>query len=84
MKVIIIVLLLALAGAMFYVRFAPIEISRWHKRADVGAHAGHPQLCGRCVSNVDGPGEVRFDYRPVHEETLTDEVEYVAPKARVY
>jgi succinate dehydrogenase / fumarate reductase flavoprotein subunit len=33
---------------------------------------------------VDGPGEVRFDYRPVHEETLTDEVEYVAPKARVY
>ncbi len=33
---------------------------------------------------VGGPGEVRFDYRPVHQETLTDEVEYVAPKARVY
>jgi succinate dehydrogenase / fumarate reductase flavoprotein subunit len=33
---------------------------------------------------VDGPGEVRIDYRPVHLETLTDEVEYVAPKARVY
>jgi succinate dehydrogenase / fumarate reductase flavoprotein subunit len=33
---------------------------------------------------VDGPDGVRFDYRPVHEETLTDEVEYVAPKARVY
>ena len=31
----------------------------WHKRADVGAHAAHPLLCGRCVSNVDGPGEVR-------------------------
>jgi succinate dehydrogenase / fumarate reductase flavoprotein subunit len=27
---------------------------------------------------------VRFDYRPVHEETLTDEVDYVEPKARVY
>jgi succinate dehydrogenase / fumarate reductase flavoprotein subunit len=33
---------------------------------------------------VAGPGEVRIDYRPVHTETLTDEVEYVAPKARVY
>ena len=31
----------------------------WHHRADVGAHAGHPELCGRCVSNVDGPGEDR-------------------------
>jgi len=33
---------------------------------------------------VSGPGEVRFEYRPVHKETLTDEVEYVEPKARVY
>jgi succinate dehydrogenase / fumarate reductase flavoprotein subunit len=33
---------------------------------------------------VHGPGDVRIDYRPVHLETLTDEVEYVAPKARVY
>ena len=31
----------------------------WQHRADVGRHAGHPQLCGRCVSNVDGPGEDR-------------------------
>ncbi len=29
-------------------------------------------------------GEVRIDYRPVHEYTLTDEVEYIKPKARVY
>ena len=28
--------------------------------------------------------EVRIDYRPVHEYTLTDEVEYIKPKARVY
>ena len=33
---------------------------------------------------IDGPGEVRFDYRPVHDFTLSDEVDYVAPKARVY
>ena len=31
----------------------------WHYRADVGTHAQHPALCGRCVGNVDGPGEVR-------------------------
>jgi succinate dehydrogenase / fumarate reductase, flavoprotein subunit len=29
-------------------------------------------------------GTVRIDYRPVHEYTLTDEVQYIKPKARVY
>ena len=33
---------------------------------------------------VDGNGQVTFDYRPVHLETLTDDVEAVPPKARVY
>jgi isoleucyl-tRNA synthetase len=31
----------------------------WHRRPDVGADARHPQLCARCVGNVEGPGEVR-------------------------
>jgi isoleucyl-tRNA synthetase len=31
----------------------------WHYRADVDAHADHPGLCGRCVSNLHGDGEVR-------------------------
>jgi isoleucyl-tRNA synthetase len=31
----------------------------WHKRADVGSHADHPEICGRCVSNVTGDGEPR-------------------------
>jgi isoleucyl-tRNA synthetase len=31
----------------------------WHYRADVGADAAHPQLCGRCVSNLFGAGEPR-------------------------
>lgn len=31
----------------------------WHYRADVGADAQHPTLCGRCVSNLYGSGEVR-------------------------
>ena len=29
-------------------------------------------------------GNVRIDYRPVHQYTLTDEVQYIKPKARVY
>ena len=31
----------------------------WHYRADVGSHAEHAALCGRCVSNLFGAGEVR-------------------------
>jgi succinate dehydrogenase / fumarate reductase flavoprotein subunit len=29
-------------------------------------------------------GGVRTDYRPVHEYTLTNDIEYIKPKARVY
>jgi len=31
----------------------------WHKREDVGSSAEHPELCGRCVTNIDGHGEQR-------------------------
>ena len=31
----------------------------WHHRADVGADPRHPELCARCASNVEGPGEDR-------------------------
>ena len=31
----------------------------WHQRYDVGEHAEHPELCGRCVENVVGDGEHR-------------------------
>jgi isoleucyl-tRNA synthetase len=31
----------------------------WHHRADVGQFVKHPDLCGRCVENIDGAGEVR-------------------------
>jgi succinate dehydrogenase / fumarate reductase flavoprotein subunit len=33
---------------------------------------------------VDSTGRVRFDYRPVHLDTLTNEVEPIPPKARTY
>lgn len=31
----------------------------WHHVADVGTIAGHEEVCGRCVSNIDGEGEER-------------------------
>jgi isoleucyl-tRNA synthetase len=31
----------------------------WHLRPDVGADPRHPDVCLRCVSNVEGPGEIR-------------------------
>ncbi|WP_355586328.1 isoleucine--tRNA ligase [Xanthomonas cannabis] len=31
----------------------------WHHQASVGGDPRHPELCSRCVSNIEGPGEVR-------------------------
>ena len=31
----------------------------WHHREDVGANDAHPELCARCVDNVEGDGEKR-------------------------
>ncbi len=45
------------------VRVAPSAFTKcircWHHREDVGANKEHPQICGRCVQNVTGPGETR-------------------------
>ena len=31
----------------------------WHYVEDVGHHLAHPTICGRCISNLHGAGEVR-------------------------
>ncbi|WP_312935185.1 zinc finger domain-containing protein, partial [Stutzerimonas nitrititolerans] len=31
----------------------------WHHLPDVGSHVAHPEICGRCVENIEGAGEVR-------------------------
>jgi len=36
------------------------------------------------LSWIDRKGEVKFDYRPVHMYTLSDECEVIPPKKRVY
>jgi succinate dehydrogenase / fumarate reductase flavoprotein subunit len=33
---------------------------------------------------IDAAGKVTIDYRPVHDYTLSNEIEYIKPKARVY
>ena len=33
---------------------------------------------------VGATGEVTIDYRPVHEYTMSNEIEYIKPKQRVY
>ena len=36
------------------------------------------------LASIDAQGKVSIDYRPVHLNTLTDEISSVPPKARVY
>ncbi len=31
----------------------------WHHQQSVGQHSQHPKLCARCISNLEGEGEVR-------------------------
>ena len=31
----------------------------WHRRADVGSDPEHPEICGRCATNLAGEGEQR-------------------------
>ena len=41
------------------VQDAPKCARCWHRRPDVGVDPRHPEICARCVSNLDGPGETR-------------------------
>jgi isoleucyl-tRNA synthetase len=51
------------AQSGLWIRVQPSQATKcvrcWHHRPDVASDTRHPELCGRCVSNVDGPGETR-------------------------
>ncbi len=60
-------------GAHMHEDFAERDDANWMKHS---------------IAWIDGwggqGGDVRIDYRPVHEYTLTEDIGYIKPKARVY
>ena len=65
--------------------------SAWKRKESRGAHAreDHPERDDKnwmkhSVAWVDEQGQTRVDYRPVHSWTLTDDIDYIKPKKRVY
>ena len=61
-----------------------------NRKESRGAHAqeDHPErnddewMKHTMATHIDG--KVDISYRPVHDYTMTDEVEYIKPKPRVY
>jgi isoleucyl-tRNA synthetase len=51
------------AGSALTIQVQPSTATKcdrcWHYREDVGSDAAHATLCGRCVSNLYGAGEIR-------------------------
>jgi isoleucyl-tRNA synthetase len=51
------------SGDELWITVAPSEYQKcircWHHREDVGLVAEQPNICARCLANVEGEGEVR-------------------------
>ena len=54
-----------------------------HAREDF-AERNDAEWMKHTLAWIDDKGKVMIDYRPVHEYTMTNDIAYIAPKARVY
>ena len=59
------------------------ESSGAHAREDFSARDDKNWM-KHTLAWIDDSGNTRIDYRPVHDYTMTNDVQYIAPKARVY
>jgi len=75
--------LLACAQATVHSALAREESRGAHARDDFQDRDDEKWM-KHSVAWVGEDNSVKLDYRPVHTWTLTDEVEYIEPKARVY
>jgi succinate dehydrogenase / fumarate reductase flavoprotein subunit len=55
-----------------------------HAREDFAERNDETWMKHTLVWYEDKSGQVKIDYRPVHAYTMTDDIDYIAPKARVY
>ena len=60
-----------------------------HESRGAHAHEDYPnrddvECMKHTVGYLSGANDVRLSYRPVHENPLSDEIEPIPPKERVY
>jgi succinate dehydrogenase / fumarate reductase flavoprotein subunit len=80
---------LELENLMINAKITLVSAEARHESRGAHAHEDYPDRddenwMKHTLAWIDDKGNVRLDYRPVHTWTLTDEVEYIEPKERVY
>jgi len=80
---------LELENLMINAAITLVSAEARHESRGAHAHEDYPDRddvnwMKHTLAWIDDKGNVRLDYRPVHAYTLTDEVEYIEPKERVY